>query len=127
MQSENLWGDIPKTGNLRTPITILREQASLLSQATNNVLEGDVSVGREASDFSFTLYIVAPALKYYRYGILKVTHEMTLYPLWVNSLVDDQTFTCGDEKQFKEVLTDILSSPHTHQVIDSLLSQSQAA
>jgi hypothetical protein len=129
MQAENLWGEIPKKGNLRTPITILREQAGLLGQATNNVLEGDVSMGRDAfgSEFQITLSIVAPALDNYRFALVRVMHELMLYPLTVFDLVNDVRYDCDGEETFLRALKQILSSQGTHRVIDSLLSQSQAA
>ena len=127
MNDEILWGQIPKTGNLRTPITILREQAGLLGEATNNILQGDVSVSRAGEDFLLTLVIIAPSLDNYRYAILTVHHKMTLYPLLVERLITGGSVQCNNEDSFKTTLKDILSSPRVHLVIDSLLSQSQAA
>jgi len=129
MQAENLWGEIPKKGNLRTPIAILREQATLLGQATNNVLQGDVSMGRDTfgPEFQISLSIVAPALDDYRIFLVRVTHELMLYPLTVFDLVNDAQYDCDDEETFRRALKQILSSQGTHRIIDSLLSQSQAA
>jgi len=129
MQSDNLWGEIPKKGSLRTPITILREQATVLGQATNNVLQGDVTTGRETfgSEFQMTLSIVAPALDNYRFSLLRVTHDLELFPVTVYDLVNDTQYQCSDEASFLHALKEILSSKSTHRIIDSLLSQSQAA
>jgi len=127
MSAENLWGDLPKAGDLRTPITILREQASVLGDATNNVLVGDVITGRRLEGFRLSLGIVAPALDNYRIAILAVNHDMTLYPLLVTDLLSGGEIQCADEEAFKAALKDILSGPRVHQVINSLLSQSQAA
>jgi hypothetical protein len=127
--SENLWGEIPKKGNLRTPITILREQASILGQVTNNVLQGDVSMGRDGwgPEFQMTMSIIAPALDNYRFLLLRVAHDVSLFPVKVEDLVNDTEYDCPDEESFVAVLKKILSSTATHRVIDSLLSQSQAA
>jgi hypothetical protein len=125
MSAENLWGEIPKQGNLRTPTAILREQASILGEATNNILVADVVVSKKSNQFVQTFFVVAPALDNYRISILSVTHDMTLYPLSLMS--EAGNYQCTNEASFKQALKYILSSPRVHQIVDSLLSQSQAA
>ena len=137
MAAQNLWGEIPSAGNIRTPITILKEQAALLGQATNNVLQGDVTFSGGADyrtifagytyDFTVTLFIVAPALDYYRFAILQVVYNINIYPLVVRNLADDFTHDCTDEASFLNAIKEILSSEETHRIIQTLLSQSQAA
>ena len=140
MSAENLWGEIPSTGTLKTPIAILREQAGVLGAMTNNVLEGDASIGRKGTRFQLTLVIVAPALDNYRMAILGVEHDMTLYPLTITDFIGAYPRTdieevmgvtheirCKDEGEFKSELRTILSSDPVHRIIQSLLSQSQAA
>src|SRR5437870_4644712 len=122
MEVENLWGEIPQTGHVKTPITILREQAGLLSGATNMILVGDVGIKREGQNFILTLAIAAPALDNYRFAILQVRHDMTLYPLTVIDLQENARIQCNDESSYKSTLKRILSSSRIHQVIDSLLS-----
>ncbi len=44
MSGESLWGELPESASLRTPVSILKEQASELKKLTNGLLEGRVSV-----------------------------------------------------------------------------------
>jgi hypothetical protein len=47
---KNLWGDIPHTDDLRTPYTLLNEQASLLIELTKGVLIGEIERSQYYSD-----------------------------------------------------------------------------
>jgi len=137
MAAQNLWGEIPTKGDLRTPIAVLREQAGLLGQATNNVLQGEATIGRDQGfrgvfsgrphDFVIALFIVAPALDFYRIAILEVLHNVEIYPLTVRNLTNDNELECPDETSFLNAIKDILSSDEIHRIIQALLSQSQAA
>jgi hypothetical protein len=59
--AENLWGTLPTGENVRTPHSILLEQANLLTQQTEGILVGRVR--RELSEelFESILQIVVPA------------------------------------------------------------------
>ena len=138
MAAQNLWGQIPSTGSIRAPILILREQAGLLGQATNNILQGDVTILKQRDysitggivreyDFQVTLSIVAPALDNYRIAIVQVLHGIKIYPLTVRNLTNNTENDCGDEVSFLNAIREILSSEETHRIIQSLLAQSEAA
>ncbi|GEM_PF-572065 len=51
---KNLWGDIPHTDDLRTPYTLLKEQASLLIELTKGLLIGEIERSQYYSDDSDT-------------------------------------------------------------------------
>ncbi len=58
----------------RAPVTILREQASLLGRKTKNLLEGEIVQvtpykAEEDAEFVYRFNIMAPALGDYRYGL----------------------------------------------------------
>ena len=124
--TENLWGEIPKTGTSPTPLAILRQQAGLLGESTNNLLVGKVKFLSRSDKFVLGLRIVAPALDNYQFEILTVVYPIELYPLVVTSS-DNEPIRCEDESAFKAALKNILSSEQVHRVVDTLLSQSQAA
>ncbi|MFH1115955.1 MAG: hypothetical protein V1792_18745 [Pseudomonadota bacterium] len=123
----------------RAPVTILREQASLLGRKTNNLLEGEVIQIEpfDAADpeFTYRFNIVAPALGNYRYGLFMIFHAITLYP--VRFRVDEDVRTelavgvesqgripvAEDETQFVDILRQILASTKTQRVIAGLLTQ----
>lgn len=130
--SEDLWGDISVEKEIKLPVTILKEQASILGEKTNKILEGRVrslNINSKES-VGYLLEIVAPALGSYRYRILTVIHSAILiYPLYITyERVDEGTFevSCGDEEDFIKNLHEILSSDFTRRVIISLISQSKA-
>ena len=60
MSAENMWGEINAPVNQRTPTSILREQASILSQLTKGVLIG--SIEQEPTDQQH------PHLQFFHHG-----------------------------------------------------------
>lgn len=131
MSDENLWGELPSGNEFKPPLTILREQATLLSDITNKILVADVRVKRQGTSISFSLRIVAPALDNYTYVVLSVTHDLFMYPVEVTNLTlmtqkGPPTYTCNDEDAYKSVLKAVLSSQPVHRVISSLIAQSKS-
>lgn len=134
MATQDLWGDLSFAENIRTPVTILREQAALLGQKTNNMLEGEVSVERSSAkprdQFLALFFIVAPLLNKYRYHLLSVQYPLTkMYPLIVfdNSSDDSsEKITCADEASFAQALGQIFIQPEVKKILSSLISQSRA-
>jgi hypothetical protein len=136
--SKNLWGKLPLEEAIRTPLIILREQATLLTQMTNAVLEGVVTNHRvrDASDefnpfgprktFRATLSIEAPALDGYVFQVLQVNYDLALYPVEVNDLVNNKTYECADQDNFEEVMRTILSAEAVLRAVGMLLAQSKS-
>lgn len=154
MNTKNLWGDLPAVEESRLPITILKEQAALLGQATNKILLAQVktrnveqivvkpsksaivnlptlSVPGTESVLAHTLSIIAPALDNYAYGILEVHQSLVpIYPLTVVSLIAGfraKPVICESESQYLAALEGILSSHQVRNIISALLLQSRAA
>lgn len=129
--SENLWGDLPPVEDIRTPASILKEQATRLTEITGGVLRGkatfqqsSVSIGR----VSLELRIVAPALQSYEYTVARVGHAIDQqYPLILSADIAQETLrvTCEDERDFLGALRGVLQSPKIRNVIAALLSQSK--
>ncbi|HVM51020.1 MAG TPA: hypothetical protein VMU04_23530 [Candidatus Acidoferrum sp.] len=126
MSDENLWGELPVSEVKRTPVQILKEQASLLTQMTRSVLVGFVGQMESAGDLRYALDIRAPALNNYTARIVLVIHPITLYPL---SLVvpSGGTQTCQNEAAFVEALKARLQSESVRKLVAALLVQSDAA
>ena len=119
------WGVIESTAS-RTPVVILREQASLLSAKTGNLLEGRVTTTVQGNRLNHSFRLVAPALDGYNYELFNVGHEVSaVYP--VRLTVDDGKVHgyefFEDEAEFTARLREKLSSPETKRVISTLLSQ----
>ncbi len=146
---ENLWGELPALETLPPPIKILQDQADLLTEVTNSVLQGRVRIYRPSSGerrvagpsfeslkheladrqspvFYATLEIVAPALDSYSVAILETKYELSVYPLQVRSLVEDDDHFCDDDDDFRAAVRLILGSEKTKNLVGILISQSKA-
>jgi hypothetical protein len=125
---KNLWGELPKIETIRTPYTILKEQASILSEITSGLLIGEVRrVFGKDHEFMFNIRIKAPALENYTYSVVQVQHPVKLYPVIVKSLVvEDFKRECSSEEEFENALGEILSSQEVKRVISALLAQIHA-
>ena len=135
--STDLWGNINSEEFVRTPASILKEQAALLGKKTGNVLEARVETTTLPSGwFGHKLLLVAPTLDNYTYELLKFSHPIQLYPVNPDTFVIDpripaigQTFgprTVPNEESFVKWLGEKLSSDETHRIIATLLSQSRS-
>ena len=136
--SKSLWGQLPLEENVRTPLIILREQATLLTQITNAVLEGAVTSQKFApsSDpfgfsppnktFRTTLAIEAPALDGYVFQVLQVNYDLALYPVEVVDLINKKTTECANEEDFNNAVGHILSSDAVRRAVGMLLAQSKS-
>ncbi len=128
MGSENLWGNLPDVGTLRTPLTILKEQASVLGEMTEGLLIGNVKLKRSSVDDKFVLNldIIAPALDNYTYSVVTVKQPPEFYPLELNFSQESKGDIINDEKTFVDGLGKILSSDEVKKVVVGLLSQIQS-
>lgn len=142
----DLWPDGIETNRARSPVTILREQGSLLGQKTKNLVLGEVlESGKGENRFVYSFFLVAPALSHYRYKLLTIRHDVSLYPVRVD--VEDRIFQEIDprfqveqldpdgelinsylearsEDEFLDLLKAIFRSEKAMQVVTGLLSQS---
>jgi len=130
--AQNLWPDV-ESESVLTPVAILREQADLLGQKTKNVVTARVTGGQASlygvmtsKGFVYTLSLVAPALDNYAYDILRVRHGMQIYPVQVSDLVRNKELQAATEEEFLAALGEVLGSPEVKNVIQVLLSQSDA-
>jgi hypothetical protein len=155
---EDLWpADIESPPDQLAPITILKQQAAMLGRRTKNLLEavvqtededlaaapfGDTTVrlplGDQPVRLRHTLFLVAPALNFYRYRLLEASHAaVNLYPVTIRAgwerhlptVVEQMagaphTRSASNEAEFKEVLKDIFAHEETKRIIGSLIAQS---
>lgn len=126
MSNENLWGELPVAESIKPPVTILREQASLLSRMTNGILEAKVDNRSVGGVFHFDLDIHAPAINNYIYTVLQVTYGISMYPVTVISNSHARQYVCQNEAEFIADLKEVLSSKEVHSTIGRLLSLSKA-
>lgn len=135
LRANDLWPAFaPAEGEL-PPITILKEQASLLGLKLRNLIEADVETG--TTDYQrylrHTLFLVAPVLNFYRYKLLDVEHPATqMYPVTIKVSSDDPANSASEikaenEVEFKDALRGVFASAQTKRVIENLLAQSLGA
>lgn len=127
MTVKSMWGDLGSLEEIRTPMKYLRDQATALSELTENVLVGEVIYGwGTGGEFTIELRIVVPNLNSYRYSILEVKHPIEIYPLRMYDYATQTRYECKNEEEFLADLESILSSPAVRKVITTLISQSRA-
>lgn len=128
MATKDLWGDLPTAEIIKTPSMILREQAAMLGEKTNNVLQGHVNIGRDGSEFTADFSIIARVLDNYTQKIVLVRYKIINYPLqiWNFLSATSNPTNCKNEDEFTAKLQLILSSEEVRKLIIGLLSQSKA-
>jgi hypothetical protein len=126
---KNLWGELPKNAEVRTPFLILKEQASILTQMTNGLLIGEViRVQSRDPEFWVILRIKVPALNSYTYSVVEVRYPPHIYPLTVIDLNGSGSpVKCSSEEEFEAILSQILSSDPVKRVISTLLADIQSS
>jgi hypothetical protein len=138
---DNLWPEeIASPTEEVPPITILKQQASLLGQMTRNIVEAEVETASTDIEgvLRHTLYLVAPALNFYRYPLLDVEHKITsMYPARIkvrsaekqqkdirDDIWDFQKSPADNEEEFKDKLKSVFADEETKRIIGVLLAQS---
>jgi hypothetical protein len=125
MAEGNLWGDLSNFRKIRTPKTILAEQAAILNEATMGVVRAQVSSsGDNSGNITHTLSLIAPVLGNYQFTVLYVAHDVSVYPCRILSPPNAGWVSCEDEEHFARQLVSVLGNEKTRRVIESLLSQS---
>jgi hypothetical protein len=128
MSTEDFWGDIPEIGMAKTPVEILKEQATILTAKTKGVVVADVQpvqTGNPNHLFGFVLAVRAPALNNYVATVVRITYPIEMYPLVFKGYNSPQE-PCPTEADFVEHLKAALGSDGVRKLISALLIQSNA-
>ena len=125
---KNLWGDLPIEDNVRTPYIILKEQASILTEATNGLLIGEVTKRRvNVNKTECDLIIKVPSINNYTISIVDIIYPATIYPLKVKGdFTKNTAVECNTEEELENILHEILSSKEVRRIISGLLSEVRA-
>jgi len=152
----DLWPQALAVAQTKSPVAILREQASLLRDKTEHEVEAEVELGESKTQgFIYHFYLVAPTLNNYRFRLFSVVHYITLYPvlIYVGEDIGEElqatvnhedpsnklaqilsnsgfakiepkyTLQAETETEFMELLSMILQSQKTREVIGALRAQ----
>jgi hypothetical protein len=118
----DLWGDIVPNA-VRTPAGILKEQAAILGDKTQHLVEAEVTTSVSGQDLVHTFELIVPTLDGYRYQLFSISHGPTIYPVEVRF---ERTPRLNTEEAFVGWLRDKLSSTETRSLISNLLAQAQS-
>ena len=141
----DLWPSDLSTVDQRSPLTILKEQASLLGEKTQNIVIGVLEhhgmlgpLKVRNHPFKYRFVLTCPALNGYRFRLFSVGYCIYMYPVYFDldsdlaeeinqdthvELGENGTFQASNEGEFIEILKRIFSSRKAVQVIRALLSQ----
>jgi hypothetical protein len=120
--TNDLWPDDIGQTNIITPVSILREQAAALGGKTDNLVTAEVISSSDATNFTHTFQLLAPALSY-KYQLFYVRHAITLYP--VQGIYKGAVRTLSNESELIQWLGEVLASIETKTVIRALIAQSR--
>jgi hypothetical protein len=143
----DLWPNDLGLVDIKSPLSILKDQAAMLGQKTQMIVKAEVGRGNleyyyrtaainkeDLKKFLYEFYIVAPVLENYRYRLFSIIHDVDLYPVEFLLDVEIEEEIIGEEvdlrfalseSQFIDMLGHILNSNKTKKVIRSLLAQSR--
>ena len=152
----DLWPDDldAAIAEMRSPLSILKEQASLLGAKTKNIVKAKVVRTRNSTSllkpprnllasinpgqnvsgmtFWFAFLIHSPALGDYQYRLFEVSYGVEFYPVRLHideaivrelQVDPEQEIVVDDEAAFVDILSRILKSQRTRQVIQAILLQ----
>ena len=92
--TQDLWPTDIATTELRSPVAILREQATLLADKTEGLLVGNVRTGTAGEQLRHTFVLVAPALSHYTFDLFSFTHGPSLYPVKAVNQENEVPYPC---------------------------------
>jgi hypothetical protein len=141
--SHDFWpADLATIGAAITPVSILREQATILSDRTQGLVTGEVvSMPLAPGERSFLDFIVAapkcefrsrflllvPALDNYRYLLLEVLYPIdSSYPMVLEFSPTQERIMVASQQHFYSELKRLLSCEKTVSIIRSLIAQARS-
>jgi hypothetical protein len=122
VQQEDYWPTHLGESPVITPVTVLKEQAALLGQKTKNLVMGKVESRPDEGKLRHVLYLIVPTLSNYRYYLLSIAQDLSIYPLKINDATSSSSIYAQDLEDFRVKLKEILSSDRVKRIIETLLS-----
>lgn len=124
MTNKNLWGILPDIASIRTPHEVLLEQGQYLHEMTEGLLDYSIERKQKNTLFSYEFSILVPAINYSQI-LLRVTHDIKLYPAILSSEQTGEEYTANNQTEFEDDLGAILASEETRTIITGLLAQAR--
>jgi hypothetical protein len=133
----DLWPSDIVQNDVKPPVAILKEQASLLGNKTKNLVTAEVHLddpddyGYSIVNFNYRFLIIAPALNNYQFKLFSVAYDVDLYPVQFQldqsvaaELDVDEQISVGNEEEFQNLLKRIFGTQRTRRVISAISNQS---
>ena len=127
MSDENLWGDITVDPNVETPLSILKAQGAALKEATKGILDGRVVQSSTDRRLVYEFRVVVPGLGNYSATILRIMHEMTLYPVHIVNVFTDEVLEAQDAASLRAALKAVFQSEEVRRIVRGLAAQAMEA
>ncbi len=124
MAVKSLWGSIDDLSAMKVPHEVIVEQGEVLTQISKGMLEMHIERKQNNAIFSYDVLIGLKGQKL-RQRILRLTHDIKLYPAILHDEQGSHEYKCKDQEAFEESLGQILSSPDTALVIRGFLAQAR--
>jgi hypothetical protein len=132
----DLWSDDIRVDVL-PPIAVLRAQEGLLAKKTQGILQAKLMTSESETLVQHNLYLVAPALNFYRVELLSAKHDRELiYPVtvtahcWFSEFLPDEDeeierrHVAATAEEFIDLVRQALRSTEVRGLIQSLIARS---
>jgi len=132
----DLWSDDIRVDVL-PPLVVLRAQEGLLAKKTQGILQAKLLTSETETLVQHSLYLIAPALNFYRVSLLSATHEREMvYPVtvtaqcWFSEFLPDggeeieKRRVAATEEEFIDLVRQALRSTEVRGLIQSLIARS---
>jgi hypothetical protein len=124
--STSLW-NIPDVENVRTPLSIMKEQANFLTTNTGSLLYGTVEASGHGDYLIIVMKIIVPNLNNYSFTVIQYRQQvMSIYPGNLHSSLQRDNFEIENEEGFVNTLGFILRSNEMSELLTSLMAQAKA-
>lgn len=143
MDIENYWGKV-EIIDIISPKEVLTKQGEFLGKMTDEIVFGrvedldfielsDLGIDEDNSTFSYKFVIKSKFLPNYKYTMMAISHDITLYPLKMSLdsqikeelNVKQKLLIMNSEEEFLNNLKRILQSSRVKHVISALIKLSK--
>jgi hypothetical protein len=130
MSAISLWpNDLTQSEPVRTPIHMLREQATSLGQMTNGLVLGEVDIFKQEftrNQITLVFNLRVPTLDDYRYELFRISHSVDGYPAELSCEKPKIDKGIENEDQLKDELKKIFNASETKRIIRTLIGLTSA-
>lgn len=137
---KDLWPDFTRFVPSRSPMTILNESGSMLSEKTNRLVTTNVRKREldQPDQIGYLMYLVAPSLGNYSLYLLDILHPTEMYPITISvdskigrelsyevSWDSEYQVEVGNEEEFENQLQRIYNTERVKRVVGALIAQAR--